>query len=90
MNILVTGGCGFIGSNFIIHMLEKYDYEIYDAKARLSIYFTSPIGIGEHPQFTEEMDKLLEKIANAEDKKSVLERHFNDGNWLLPFFEDNK
>jgi len=29
MNILVTGGCGFIGSNFIRHMLEKYpDYKI--------------------------------------------------------------
>ena len=24
-NILVTGGCGFIGSNFINHMLNKYD-----------------------------------------------------------------
>ena len=29
MNILVTGGCGFIGSNFIKHMIKKYpDYEI--------------------------------------------------------------
>ena len=29
MNILVTGGCGFIGSNFIRHILEKYpDYRI--------------------------------------------------------------
>ena len=28
MNILVTGGCGFIGSNFIKHMLNKYDYKI--------------------------------------------------------------
>ncbi|MBC8501463.1 MAG: dTDP-glucose 4,6-dehydratase [Nanoarchaeota archaeon] len=29
MRILVTGGCGFIGSNFIRHMLRKYpDYEI--------------------------------------------------------------
>jgi dTDP-glucose 4,6-dehydratase len=29
MKILVTGGAGFIGSNFIIYMLEKYpDYEI--------------------------------------------------------------
>ena len=29
MNILVTGGCGFIGSNFIKYMLKKYpDYEI--------------------------------------------------------------
>jgi len=24
MKLLVTGGCGFIGSNFIHHMLEKY------------------------------------------------------------------
>ena len=22
--ILVTGGCGFIGSNFILHLLERY------------------------------------------------------------------
>ena len=30
MRILVTGGCGFIGSNFIKHMLDKYDYQIYN------------------------------------------------------------
>lgn len=29
MNIIVTGGAGFIGSNFIFHMLEKYpEYKI--------------------------------------------------------------
>ncbi|AGB42252.1 dTDP-glucose 4,6-dehydratase [Halobacteroides halobius DSM 5150] len=29
MNVLVTGGAGFIGSNFIYHMLNKYDdYQI--------------------------------------------------------------
>ncbi|MCZ7380696.1 MAG: dTDP-glucose 4,6-dehydratase [Candidatus Methanoperedens sp.] len=29
MNLLVTGGCGFIGSNFLRHIMEKYpDYEI--------------------------------------------------------------
>ena len=29
MNILVTGGCGFIGSNFVKHMVKKYkDYQI--------------------------------------------------------------
>lgn len=27
-NLLVTGGAGFIGSNFVHHMLEKYDYRI--------------------------------------------------------------
>ena len=29
MIIIVTGGAGFIGSNFIFHMLKKYpDYRI--------------------------------------------------------------
>lgn len=28
MNILVTGGAGFIGSNFVKHMLGNYDYTI--------------------------------------------------------------
>ncbi|MFH1664594.1 MAG: GDP-mannose 4,6-dehydratase, partial [Candidatus Omnitrophota bacterium] len=25
MRLLITGGCGFIGSNFIHFMLDKYD-----------------------------------------------------------------
>jgi dTDP-glucose 4,6-dehydratase len=34
MKILITGGCGFIGSNFIRHMLGKYpDYELYNLDA---------------------------------------------------------
>lgn len=29
MNIIVTGGAGFIGSNFVFHILNKYpDYRI--------------------------------------------------------------
>ena len=31
MRILVTGGCGFIGINFIKHILNTYeDYKIYN------------------------------------------------------------
>ena len=34
MAILVTGGAGFIGANFVFHMLEKYpDYEIVNLDA---------------------------------------------------------
>lgn len=32
-NILVTGGCGFIGSNFIRHMLKNYEYRIFNLDA---------------------------------------------------------
>lgn len=34
MNLLVTGGAGFIGSNFVLYMLEKYpQYEIINVDA---------------------------------------------------------
>lgn len=57
-------------------LLLKYQASIADAKARIRIYFEHPVGIGEHPQHLEEIDKLLDLISQAEDKKSSLERHF--------------
>ncbi len=33
MKILVTGGCGFIGSNFIHYILKNIDYEIINLDA---------------------------------------------------------
>ena len=36
------------------------------------------LGIGEHPQHLEEMDKLVDKIATAEDKLQSLNKHFNN------------
>lgn len=33
MNILVTGGAGFIGTNFVKHMLLNYDYKIVNLDA---------------------------------------------------------
>ena len=50
----------------------KYEAEIQDCRATLMIYFNNSVGIGEHPQQLEEMDKLLEKMANAEDKLQLL------------------
>ena len=33
VNLLVTGGCGFIGSNFINYIFEQSDYHIYNLDA---------------------------------------------------------
>ena len=52
----------------------KYRSEMAEAEATLLVYFTSPVGIGEHPQHLEEMDKLVEKFANAQDKLESLEK----------------
>jgi dTDP-glucose 4,6-dehydratase len=32
MRLLVTGGVGFIESNFIKHMLGRYDYQLINLK----------------------------------------------------------
>jgi hypothetical protein len=51
----------------------RYHAQISEADATLKIYFENSVGIGEHPQHIEEVDKLVEKIANAEEKLQVLQ-----------------
>ena len=46
----------------------RYTADILDARARLSVYFESPVAIGEHPQFTEEIDKLLGQLESSTGK----------------------
>ena len=53
---------------------DKYDAIISECEATIEIYLTKPVGIGEYPQHIEELDKLVNKIAEAEDKIAVLER----------------
>ena len=58
----------------ILQALEdKYNAEISEADATLKIYFEHSVGIGEHPQQIEECDKLVAKIAEAEDKLGILQ-----------------
>ena len=58
----------------IIQALEdRYNAQISEADATLKIYLENSVGIGEHPQHIEEVDKLVEKIANAEEKLQVLQ-----------------
>ena len=52
----------------------RYEAEIAEASATINIYLTNSVGIGEHPQHLEEMDKLVDKIAQAEEKIEVLEK----------------
>ena len=58
----------FIAEKLKEALVKKYEAQIADDEARLYVYFTSPVGIGEHPQHTEEMDILVEQLTNANDK----------------------
>jgi methylaspartate ammonia-lyase len=51
----------------------KYEAEIAEADATINIYLENSVGIGEHPQHIDEVNKLVEKIANAKEKLDVLE-----------------
>ena len=50
----------------------RYEADIAEADATINIYLNNPVGIGEHPQHLEEVDKLMAKIAEAKDKLESL------------------
>ena len=51
----------------------KYEAEIAEADATANIYLENSVGIGEHPQHIDEINKQIEKIANAKEKLDVLD-----------------
>ena len=51
---------------------DRYKSQISEAEATIKIYLEQSVGIGEHPQHIEECDKLIEKIATAEEKLIIL------------------
>jgi hypothetical protein len=58
----------------IVDALEaRYTAQIAEAEATIKIYLENSVGIGEHPQHIDEVDKLIQKIADAEEKIGVLE-----------------
>tara|TARA_R100001443_G_scaffold40526_2_gene53953 strand:+ start:55 stop:252 length:198 start_codon:yes stop_codon:yes gene_type:complete len=54
---------------------KRYEAQIAESLATLNIYVKNSVGIGEHPQHLEEMDKLLQVIVDAEEKLKVTERY---------------
>ena len=56
---------------------KRYEAQIAEAIATIGIYLDHSVGIGEHPQHIEELDKLVGKIAEAEDKLKVIERYMH-------------
>ena len=63
----------------LVHALKtKYDADYQMHKANLDIYLNNPVGIGEHPQHFEEMDKLVESMTAARGKLEVLNEEYPD------------
>ena len=66
-----------IRESMIKALRKKYEADVEEAKATAEIYLERPAGIGEHPQFIQELDKLMSKIAEAEDKLTIVNQLFD-------------
>ena len=54
----------------------RYQAEIEDAKYKIRCYSDQELIIPEHPNITDEVDKLLAKISAAEEKMAIMELHY--------------
>ena len=60
----------------ILDALEaRYNSQIAEADAVIKIYLENSVGIGEHPQHIDEIDKQMQKLVDAQEKLKELQ-HF--------------
>ena len=55
-------------------LIKKYEADIADANAKITIMLTDSRIIPEHVDITGEIDKLLGKIEDSQSKMSILQR----------------
>ena len=60
----------------------RYEADIAEADVTINIYLNSSVGIGEHPQHIDEIDKLFQKIVDAEEKLKAIKDFRDSGNAL--------
>ncbi len=52
---------------------DRYHAQISEADATIKIYLENSVGIGEHPQHIDEIDKQLQKLVDAQEKLKELQ-----------------
>ena len=62
-----------IMSKILDALVDRYKAQISEAKATLEIYLNKSVGIGEHPQHLDEIDKAIAKVATAKENLMVIE-----------------
>jgi hypothetical protein len=52
----------------IVDALEKkYEAQMAQAEANVKVYMENPVGVGEHPNIVDEVEKLLKQIKDAKE-----------------------
>ena len=66
----------YSGSKLYEALKAKYEAEIMEAKANIEIYLDNKVGVAEHPNVVDSLDKLIEQLASAEDKLRTLKQNY--------------
>jgi hypothetical protein len=53
-------------------LYAKYHAQKTEAVAKLDVYMNNAVGIGEHPDIVDEIDKFIEKFSEAQGKLDAL------------------
>jgi dTDP-glucose 4,6-dehydratase len=80
-NILITGGLGFIGSNFIKHIFNKYNYNIFNVDAKT--YAASYDNISEEINRSDRYYLSLYDINSTKDIRRLVQK--NNINYIVNF-----
>ena len=59
-------------------LMKRYEADIADASAKITILMTDTRIIPEHIDITGEIDKLLGKIEEAESRMAILQRVYGE------------
>jgi len=62
-------------------LIKKFEGEISAHKINVEIMLENTVGVGEHSNIIDTVEKELEIIAGFEDKLSVLKKYFTDRNY---------
>ena len=57
-------------------LTKLYEGQIAVAKAELLVYFSTSVGVAEHPELITSMDNLMDKLTAAEEKLKSLQDNF--------------
>ena len=57
-------------------LLARCNADRMEALAILDVYMSNPVGIGEHPQITQEAMNALDKLSAAEGKLTELKKQY--------------
>jgi len=62
--------------NLYTALQKQYEADIERNKTNILVYLENGVGVAEHDDTIESIDKLIEQLANAEDKLKTLKENF--------------